>query len=345
MMRRRETTCTAGCHADGVSRTEPLDLDFLRTAQQYVAAGLSIIPVGTSGPFAKHPHYGALRATGHTVWNAQSGTWKVTWKPFAQRLPTPDELHTWFVACGAQGMALVTGVQFGLVGLDFDEGAGVAVMKALGIEPHVQSPSGGYHAYVRHPGWPVATLNAKVHRALPPGLDVRGDGGLLVLPPTTTEAGRYSRLSAKKLMVSEDVPQEAVLLGEAGSQVYRLRDVLGLSQAAPQAPTPRPYLSAPRLAADQRVEVNKLLSYAASLVTTGGRGRNDAGFVLACQLRDNGYSQAEAGEVGPYWLSLLPDTNTKGQVEDYTLAQFHASVRSAFSQLTSCSLSPTYFLS
>jgi hypothetical protein len=56
-------------------------------------------------------------------------------------------------------------------------------MVEWGIEPHVRTRSGGSHFYLRHPGWPVATLNAKSGKASWPwpGLDIRGDGGFAVL--------------------------------------------------------------------------------------------------------------------------------------------------------------------
>jgi hypothetical protein len=307
--------------------------DLLRTARQYVDAGLSIIPVGVSGSYAKHPHYDALKKTDHCYWDEGRGKWVATWMAFQERLPTHDELHAWFIEHGAQGMALVTGGISGLVALDFDKGAGVDTMHRLGIEPHVRSASGGYHAYVRHPGWHVPTTNSNTKRSLPPGVDVRGDGGLVVLPPTVTDAGRYERLPCKKLLNRLAIPEVAELSGQS----YRLRELLGLECApecleeTPRAAVRAPVFSAPNSEGDQehrRVDYTLLVERAQDL--TASRGRNEAGFWLACQLRDNDFSQDEALEIGPYWLSLLPGTNTKGAKEAYVLAHYEASVRSAY---------------
>lgn len=71
-----------------------------------------------------------------------------------------------------------------------------------------------------------------------------------------------------------------------------------------------------------------LIEHALGLVP--GRGRNEAGFWLACQSRDNDFSREEALEIGPYWLSLLPDTNTRGSRESYLLTHFEASIHSAY---------------
>jgi|SRR5712664_5028398 hypothetical protein len=54
-----------------------------------------------------------------------------------------------------------------------------ATFSALGLHPHVQTGSSGYHVYFRHPGWRVPTLNSTSKRAFGqgwPGLDIRADG-------------------------------------------------------------------------------------------------------------------------------------------------------------------------
>lgn len=310
--------------------------DLLRTARQYVDAGLSIIPAGVSGPYAKHPHYDALKKTDHCYWDEGRGKWVATWMAFRERLPTQGELHAWFITHGAPGMALVTGEISGLIALDFDRGAGVEMMRHIGVEPHVRSAGGGYHAYVRHPGWHVPTTNSKTKTTLPPGVDVRGDGGLVVLPPTVTDVGRYERLPCKKLVNRLAIPQAV----EVAGHTYRLRELLGLERApqaeeeTPPAAVRAPVFSEQRDGGDQehrRVDYTRLVERAQDL--TVSRGRNEAGFWLACQLRDNDFAQDEALEIGPYWLSLLPGTNTKGAREAYVLAHYEASVRSAYRKI------------
>ena len=164
----------------------PTAQQLYRAASRYVEAGLSLVPAGTTGSYAKQPHYAALKATGHSVWDDEGGRVRASWTTLRERPPTDRELKTWFLSFRAGGMALVTGELSNLVALDFDLGAGVDLLHQLGLAPHVRTPSGGYHVYVRHPGWHVPTINAKAKRTLPPGLDIRGDGGLVMLPPSTT---------------------------------------------------------------------------------------------------------------------------------------------------------------
>lgn len=122
-------------------------------------------------------------------------------------------------------------------------------------------------------------------------------------------------------------------------QIYRLRELLGLDCAPEDRPEPpRAAAQAPVFAAPERegahggqherIDYQILVEHALRMVDH--RGRNDAGFWLCCQLRDNDFSREEALEIGPYWLSLLPLTNTKGSREAYLPAHFEASVRSAY---------------
>lgn len=330
MLNQMSATCTASCQHRAVSSTTAQDL--LHAAEAYVEAGLSIIPTGTTGAYAKHPDYRALKKTGHVYWDEASREYRVTWNELRERQPTSKELHAWFITHHSAGMSLVTGELSRLVGLDFDIGLGIQVMERLGIEPHVRSPSGGFHAYVRHPGWHVPTLNSKVNHELPSGVDVRGDGGLLVLPPTVTDTGAYLRLTAKKLLQPYDLPDSITLPTHTGEQVYPLREVLGLTFAPQLQPAGNQVAAtAPVFAErDERVDYRKVVDSALSLLEF--RGRNEAGFSLACQLRDNQYSLQEVMEIGPYWISLLPGVNTKGQTEAYAPEHFRASVRSAFKQ-------------
>jgi predicted RNA binding protein YcfA (HicA-like mRNA interferase family) len=92
--------------------------------------------------------------------------------------------------------AVITGKISDLVVLDFDGAAGKATLKKLRLDPHVQTPSGGYHAYFKHPGFRVATLNFKSKLDLGkkwPGLDIRADGGYAIFCGKG-QHGSYKRL-------------------------------------------------------------------------------------------------------------------------------------------------------
>ncbi|MEO3926936.1 bifunctional DNA primase/polymerase [Micromonosporaceae bacterium B7E4] len=88
-------------------------------------------------------------------------------------------------------LALRTGAASGVVVVDVDpRHRGDDTMTALigaGLLPptaHVVTGSGGRHLYYRHPGRPVRCSQGKPGVGLGPGIDVKADGGYVVLPPS-----------------------------------------------------------------------------------------------------------------------------------------------------------------
>ncbi|MFG2043137.1 bifunctional DNA primase/polymerase [Dactylosporangium sp. NPDC048998] len=78
-------------------------------------------------------------------------------------------------------LAIRTGAVAGLVVVDIDPGHGGALDPALMPQTScVVTGSGGWHLYYRHPG--TAVLNSQGR--LGEGIDVRGDGGYVVAPPS-----------------------------------------------------------------------------------------------------------------------------------------------------------------
>ncbi|GEM49640.1 bifunctional DNA primase/polymerase [Deinococcus cellulosilyticus] len=291
----------------------------LEAATKYVQQGFSVIPTGVYGVYKKQPHYGALTASGHyreVLVNGQPKK-RGNWSDFTSRRPTPAELQTWFVQCNARGLALVTGAFSRVIVLDFDGTDGQLLLEQLQLRPHVKTPSGGFHVYVQHPGWQVATLNSKTHQQLRdyPGLDIRADGGLAMLPPTRTEDGPYQLLRSLTPEPLEVLPRT-------------LREVLGLL-SAPSLQTQAPAAVTRSTTADRNVPVDVLFIWAHRRIMQGA-GRNDSGFYLATQMRDAGYTLEETLEVADRWIASLPVVNTKNVVEPYTASHFQASVRSAF---------------
>jgi hypothetical protein len=90
-------------------------------------------------------------------------------------------------------VAIVTGKLSGLMVLDVDGEEGVESLRALERQhsplPNTASivtPRGGEHFYFRHPGWEVKNTAGYPG----PGLDVRGDGGYVLAPPSIGAGGR-----------------------------------------------------------------------------------------------------------------------------------------------------------
>lgn len=299
--------------------------------------GLSIIPVNTSGTRVKKPHFHALHGTGHS-YSEQRGNRTVnvpSWKEFQHTRATTPEVMEWVLRYRVTGFAMVTGELSGIVGLDFDLD-GLATLRALGWAPHVLTPSGGAHVYVRWPGFRVKTVKASGMKdaamRLPAGVDVRGDGGYILLPPTQVEGGgRYVRTDERKFLNAAAIPETFM----DGQRPCRLREVLGLTPPRPfgEQAAQRPLLALPGAMPStgnlDRPPVQPILEGAADKANQG-RGRNEAGFWFACQMRDNGYSQEECQRCYPGLVTLFPPCDTKGEISNYTEGEFLDSVRSAY---------------
>ncbi|MCK9601730.1 MAG: bifunctional DNA primase/polymerase, partial [Sphaerochaeta sp.] len=160
------------------------------------------------------------------------------------------------LACGASGIVAID--------LDVKRGIdGIGAYEALGIvaDPLIsQTPSGGLHLLFADPGGMIRNSAGK----LAPGVDVRADGGYIVLPPSETAGGRYTAQGDwdRKPPV---LPAELVAL-------------LTAPDPEPQAPQRSP---APVLADDPGA-----YWLGRALATAAPGNRNETGFWLSCQMRD-----------------------------------------------------------
>lgn len=284
------------------------DPHLLHAALEYLAHGWSLCPVhaGQDPARDKNPHGRALARTGYV----DPETRKAAWRSLQETPPSEAAVREW-LSHGGVGLALVTGARSGVVVLDFDGAEGDMLVRELGLKPHVRTPSGGFHVRVRHPGWRVSTVASKSSSALPSGLDVRGDGGLSMLPPTWTCKGPYTALRE---------PYQFADLSHLSPSLLR---VLGMLPPEPRvAPVPIGNLPS----GNDRYPADKIL-YRALEKLGAGDGRNDTGYWLARALHNNNYTLTEILSVGEQYVDHVGLTNTKGQREPYTLAEFAASTR------------------
>lgn len=102
----------------------------------------------------------------------------------------------WWRRWPAANIGVVTGRPSGLVVVDVDpEHGGVDSMRQLVAEhgplppgPRVRTGSGGWHVMFTWPGHDVPNSTSRVG----PGVDIRGDGGYVIAPPSLHAAGdRY----------------------------------------------------------------------------------------------------------------------------------------------------------
>lgn len=148
------------------SRTEQAALD-------YLARGWSVIPIRER---AKRP--------------------AVPWKVYQSKFVTEMTLREWFRRSPDYNVGIVTGALSGLVVLDVDpRHDGDKSLRKLereyGLLPRTLESvtgGGGRHFYFSHPG-------VEVHNrtGIKPGIDMRGDGGCIVAPPSVHPSGKRYR--------------------------------------------------------------------------------------------------------------------------------------------------------
>jgi len=142
-----------------------------QAALRYAARGWSVVPVEPAG---KRPI--------------------VPWLDLQQRRATAAEIEAWYAQRPDANLAIVTGAISDLVVLDIDAlHGGPASLEAwrraygpLPITVEALTGGGGRHLYFRHPG--LTTANRV---GLAAGVDLRGDGGCVVAPPSLHASGRH----------------------------------------------------------------------------------------------------------------------------------------------------------
>lgn len=146
--------------------------DWLGVALSYVGRGFSIIPVK-----GKYP---AIPA----------------WKPYQDRLPSITEVKAWHAKFPQAGIAIITGALSGVAVVDIDGPleAGLALLRENGVEvPDTTTvrSARGFHLWFAHPGIAVKSVsNVLANRSVK--IDIRGDGGYIVAPPSVHQSGvRY----------------------------------------------------------------------------------------------------------------------------------------------------------
>jgi hypothetical protein len=120
----------------------------------------------------------------------------VAWKAFETERPTLDAVKRWFQRWPTANIGSVTGAVSGMTVLDLDVKLGkrgdntlaalVAQHGKLPYTPRQRTWSGGMQVFLAHaPG--VRNSAARIGH----GLDIRGDGGYILAPPSVVEdAGR-----------------------------------------------------------------------------------------------------------------------------------------------------------
>ena len=156
-------------------------LTFLEWARKYRNNGFSVIPLMPRG---KKP--------------------SINWAEYQKRYATDDELRKWFRNGSKNNIGIVTGEISGIDVIDLDSQEAVQYAKDhdFSITPSVKTGK-GFHCYYKHKD---GVRNFQKRDDLP-GIDLRGDGGYVVAPPSIHSSGtEYQWVDGKGL--------EDILLGE-----------------------------------------------------------------------------------------------------------------------------------
>lgn len=138
----------------------------LNAALEYLARGLSVIPVGRD----KKP--------------------LTRWEEFQKRLPSVDEIRGWYTQNPGAGVGIVTGKISGLCVVDVDDpDRAKPVLEELIPDslliPTASTPRGGQHLFFQCPD-----ENLSNNVGVVPGCDLRANGGYIVAPPSIGATGK-----------------------------------------------------------------------------------------------------------------------------------------------------------
>jgi hypothetical protein len=153
-------------------------LPVYRAALGMAAKGVAVFPCA---PNAKHP------LTPHGLHDASTD---------------PAVIRRWATQWPHAELAIATGCRSGLLVVDLDCKRGIDGRATLSIFESqlgdlpatltAQTPSGGAHLYFRMPAVLVRNSAGKLGPAPAPGIDVRGDGGYVLCPPSKVDDRPYA---------------------------------------------------------------------------------------------------------------------------------------------------------
>lgn len=144
--------------------------ELINLVEGYVDSGWSVLPVK---PDEKRPYM-------------------TNWLQYTKTKPPKDMVLNWFHTLSGAGVGVVTGRVSNMVVLDVESYCPTPIEKLLEMYPtqmYSRTGSGGYHLFYQYP---TAMARVSNRVKLMEGVDLRADGGFIVLPPTLHPSGnRY----------------------------------------------------------------------------------------------------------------------------------------------------------
>lgn len=283
----------------------PVENFRLTAALDYISRGWWVFPL----------HYPKIGMSGKATCSCGKsncgsvGKHPITENGFKNASNDEAQIRQWWSQSTSANIGLVTGAKSGIVVIDIDVDKGgmetfTELTDAYGQFPEtveVRTGGGGMHFYFQHPGWDFKNSSSRIGK----GIDVRGDGGYVVAPPSLHEkAKRYEWLNGAS--------PDGSTLAEIPEWVVELLKVKELPKQQP-------------IVRGSSEDGQHWLGKALAKCNIGNR--NETGFWLATQLRDAGMSEREASGFMRDYASRCPRGDSPYQEHEAL-----ASLRSAYSE-------------
>ena len=108
----------------------------------------------------------------------------IEWKKYQKEKATREQITEWFTKYPDANIGVVTGKISNLIVIDIDPRHGGSNEDFKDIQTVVaKTGGGGWHYYFRYEG------NIQNAAGIKPGIDVRGEGGYVIVPPSSHESG------------------------------------------------------------------------------------------------------------------------------------------------------------
>lgn len=170
-----------------MATTETKQRPMLDHALEALSFGYPVFPV-CSPLMGNHEHWSTERKRMEACPRERWGKIPLeSWRAYQTRLPTPSEVRAHWAKWPLANIGMATGRLAGVVVLDCDSGEARSL--AMGNGGLDETPAvwtgkpGGIHYWLKHPGTEVRNFVAGRKQRYP-GLDFRGDGGYVLLPPS-----------------------------------------------------------------------------------------------------------------------------------------------------------------
>lgn len=213
----------------------------------------------------------------------------VKWRSFEPASSDLEQINKWFIRWGKCNWGLATGVESGVFVVDTDSKEGYNWVVANGLTDTYSVKTGGntpeklsygYHFYFKHPGAHIAIKNSA--KDLSPGVDVRGDGGYVLMPPSVTDmpyyvANQRELADAPQWLIERITKSEVQIAADRNSELSIQDREYGLNIYRKAC---REYPETPD--GQWNIELNKLAGLAGRMVAAGCFDEEYA-LTLACE--------------------------------------------------------------